>query len=495
VLHAIAVDLVAESGRVMQGDLKDGRLDLYELHRFPNRIVDVHGHRHWDVWYLYDQIKQGMRAFAAQPRTRNHSFGIDTWGVDFALLARDGSILGLPFSYRDDRTKGVMPKFLKLMPRQRVYELTGIQFLSINTLYQLYSMKLDKSPLLGVATDLLFMPDLFNYLLTGEKLTEFTFATTSQLYNPLTRSWASELFEVLGISAGLMQEVVGPGSVIGRLLPDVCDETGFPRCQVVATASHDTAAAVAAVPAEGDEWMYISSGTWSLVGVETTKPNMSPAAQRLNFTNEGGVGGTYRLLKNLSGMRMLQGLVCDGEEVPDYDGLTRAAAQAPEFRLFIDPGNWRFAGGRDADFAIGHYCMMTRQNVPFLHGHIARGILESLALKYRQVLGELRRVCARPIERIHIVGGGSRNRLLCQMTADATGLEVHAGPTEATAIGNIMVQAMGLGFVGSLEEIRRVVAASCEVEVYKPRNTKKWDKAYESFREVLGRRWRDAWAD
>lgn len=478
----------AESGRAVAGTLKHGRLTTEELHRFPNRMVNIHGHWYWDIWHLYEQIKQSMKAYAELGRTRLQTIGIDTWGVDFGLLAKDGSILGLPYAYRDPRTKGMIPKFLQLVPRQRIYELTGIQFMNVNTLYQLYAMTREESSLLEVATDLLFMPDLFNYLLTGRKATEFTLATTSQLYNPLKREWAAELFKAAGVSIKLMQEVVGPGSIIGKVLPKVCKETGFPCCPVVATASHDTAAAVAAIPVEGNDWAYISSGTWSLVGVETTQPNTGEAALKYNFTNEGGVGGTFRLLKNVTGLWLLRRCMDEWNERGqlNYEKLLEATAKQPFPETLVDPDWPQFAYPDRMTSLIDRYCEFTGQKAPYWPQEFTRVVLTSLALKYRWVLDKLRTFYQRPINRIHIVGGGSKNRLLCQMTADATGLPVYAGPAEATAIGNILVQAMALGLVSSLQEIRRVAKASCEVRKYKPRPSNKWDKAYKLFCEIAG---------
>ncbi|MEO0081271.1 MAG: rhamnulokinase family protein [candidate division WOR-3 bacterium] len=484
----LAIDLGTESGRAVAGTLKAGKLAVEEIHRFPNRMVNVHGHWYWDIWHLYEEIKQAMRAYAKLARTRLQTIGIDTWGVDFGLLASDGSILGLPFSYRDPRTRGMIPKFQKLVPRQRIYELTGIQFMNVNTLYQLYSMVREKSPLLDVASDLLFMPDLFNYLLTGQKATEFTFATTSQLYNPFKQEWAGELFKAVGVPVKLMQRVVRPGSIIGKVLPRVCEETGFPRCPVVATTSHDTAAAVAAIPAQGNDWAYISSGTWSLVGVETSRPNTSEAAFKHNFTNEGGIGGTFRLLKNVTGLWLLRRCLDEWNERGqlNYDSFLKAVARQPFPETLLDPDWPQFAYPGSMTSLVDRYCDQTGQKVPFWPREFGSVILTSLALKYRWVLDKLRALHKHPIRRIHIVGGGSKNGLLCQMAADATGLPVYAGPAEATAIGNVMVQAMALGLVSSPQEIRQVVRASFKVKEYTPGPSRQWDKAYERFCEIAG---------
>jgi rhamnulokinase len=474
----LAFDLGAESGRAMLGELADGKLKVREVSRFPNRMLELNGHLFWDVWRLFDEVKAGMRACAEAEPT---SVGIDTWGVDFGLLAKDGTLLGLPCAYRDSRTEGAMQGFFRLVPKRRIYELTGIQFLPINTVYQLYSMKRDRSPLLDVAKDLLFMPDLFNCLLTGRKNTEFSIATTSQLYNPVKQAWAAELFKALSLSKGLMQDVVQPGMEVGPLLPTVASEVGLKRTRVVATASHDTAAAVAAVPAEGDAWMFISAGTWSLVGVEVERPVTSGLALKHNFTNEGGVGGRFRFLKNVTGFWLLQQLVRSWGVSAGYGALMKDAEAVVPLRTVLDPDATRFRGPKDMGEAIADYSRRTRQPVPRSRAEQVRAVLESLALKYRLVRDELEKVTGRKIQRVHIVGGGARNRLLCQMTADALGLPASAGPAEATAIGNIMVQAVAARQVSSLEEIRTIVRESFGVRQCKPRPAKEWDAAYERF--------------
>ena len=364
----------------MLGELDADRLTLREVSRFPNRMLELNGHLFWDVWYLLNEVKNGLRACVGEEPA---SVGIDTWGVDFGLVASDGTILGLPHSYRDSRTAGAMARFHRLVPKRRVYELTGIQFLLINTLYQLYSMRRDRSPLLDVATDLLFMPDLLNYLLTGRKTTEFTMASTSQLYNPTRPGWAPELLKALTLPKGVMQEVVQPGTEIGPLAPAVAAEVGLKRTRVVATASHDTAAAVAAVPAEGDDWMFISAGTWSLVGVESPKPDLSTTAMRHNFTNEGGVGSRFRFLKNVTGFWLLQQLVRSWGEAAEHGAIVKEAADATPFRALLDPDAGCFACPDDMEEAVSSYCRRTRQHVPRRRAEQARVILESLALKYR----------------------------------------------------------------------------------------------------------------
>lgn len=484
----LAVDLGAESGRAVLGVLESGRLQTTEIHRFPNVPIRLFGHWHWDVYRLFDEVKTGLARAAAEAPGGVDSIGVDTWGVDFGLLARDGSLLGLPFCYRDPRTQGALEEFLKIVPRERVYELTGIQFLPFNTLYQVYAMVRDHSPLLDAASDLLFMPDIFNYFLSGLKASEFTMATTSQFFNPRTREWNWGLFEEVGFSKRILQKVVGPGTLLGRLRPEVARETGHPEVPLVATASHDTASAVAAVPAAGSGWAYISSGTWSLVGIEEKEPVITPEALAANFTNEGGVERTIRFLKNVTGLWLLQ--QCRKSWSPDlalgYDELVAAAGEAPAFAALVDPDAPDFLHPLDMPGALGDYWRRTGQSEPPTRAGTTRSILESLALKYRLTLDELRAVTGKAIDRIHIIGGGSQNRLLCQFTADATGLPVIAGPTEGTAVGNCLVQALALGDVGSLAELRDVVRASVDLARYEPQETAAWGRAGERFRSLLG---------
>jgi rhamnulokinase len=485
----LAVDLGAESGRAVLGVLDSGRLATTEIHRFPNVPVQLLGHWHWDVYWLFDEIKAALARAAAEAPGGVDSIGVDTWGVDFGLLARDGSLLGLPFCYRDARTEGALDEFLKIVPRERVYELTGIQFLPFNTLYQVYALVRDRSPLLDAAADLLFMPDIFNYFLCGVKASELTMATTSQFFNPRTGEWNWGLFEEVGFSKRILQKVVGPGTVLGSLRAEVASETRHPAVPLIASASHDTAAAVAAVPAEGTGWAYISSGTWSLVGVEEPGPVITPAALAANFTNEGGVEGTIRFLKNVTGLWLLQ--QCRRSWSSDltlgYEELVAAAAEAPALAALVDPDAPDFLHPPDMPAALREYWRRTGQAEPPTRAGVTRSVLESLALKYRLTLDELRAVTGRAIDRVHIIGGGARNRLLCQFTADATGRPVIAGPAEATAIGNCLVQALALGEVRSLAEIRAVVRASVDLARYEPRETGAWSQAAERFRALVGK--------
>jgi rhamnulokinase len=487
--HFLAFDLGAESGRAVLGRLEGGRLSVREVHRFPNTPLRLFGHIHWNVFALLEEMKKAMGVCSGDSLAgRPVSIGVDTWGVDFGLLARDGSLLGLPFCYRDSRNEGAMEDYFKLVPREALYEATGIQFMPFNTLFQVYAMVRDRSPLLDAASDLLFMPDLFNYLLTGKKASEFTMASTSQILDPRKRAWIPGLFQAMGLSKPILQEVSEPGRVLGPLLPKVAEETGLGDIPVVLTASHDTGAAVAAVPARGANWTYISSGTWSLVGVEEKEPVITEEALAGNFTNEGGVAGTIRFLKNVSGLWLVQQCrkAWEGRRNAGYEELVRLAADAPPFQAFLDPDDPSFLNPPDMPEAIRAYCLKTGQAPPESEAAFIRAVLESLALKYRVVIDQMERVIGRPIERIHVIGGGSRNGLLCRFAADATGRPVSAGPAEATAVGNILVQAMALGRVRNHEELRAIVRDSFEPKDYEPRDEKAWTAALKRFRDVTG---------
>ncbi len=481
----LAVDLGAESGRAILGCLDRKKLQIKEISRFPNRMLSIHGHLYWNIFRLFEEINRTLEICAAKAKVM--SLALDTWGVDFGLLADDGTILGLPFAYRDPLTEGAMEKFFEKVSRERIYELTGIQFMALNSLFQLFAMKRDKSSHLKAARDLLFMPDIFNYLLTSEKKTEFTFATTSQLYNPRKADWEEELFEAMDVPRSLMQEIIQPGTIIGNLDKEISQPLGIDTIPVIAVASHDTGSAVAAVPATGQDWAYISSGTWSLLGIETRKPMIDGRILELNFTNEGGVENTFRFLKNITGLWLLQECrkAWAREKDCSYERLIKMALDTKPFQIFIDPDWEGFLNPPDMPEAIQKYCSETRQRHPESPGEFVRCILESLALKYRVVLGQLRQIHPHPIRKIHIIGGGAKNSLLCQFTADATGLSVYAGPIEATAIGNIMVQALTLGYVDSMQEMREVIRSSFDLVVYKPQDVEKWEKASERYIEII----------
>jgi len=485
----LAFDLGAESGRAILGRYDGNRLSLTEVHRFGNGPVRAPDGLHWDAQRLFGEIKRGL-ALYRQRYGSPASIGIDTWGVDFALLDRRGVLLGQPFHYRDSRTEGVMEEAFKRVPRQEIFERTGIQFLPFNTLYQLLAMVLAGSPVLALARTFLTIPDLFNYWLTGRALCEFTNATTTQFYDPRAGAWATALLDKLGIPTHFLPEVIPPGTVLGALSPSVGDETGMEGVPVVAPACHDTGSAVAAVPASQADYAYISSGTWSLVGVEVQEPLITPESLASNFTSEGGVGGTFRFLRNVQALWLLQECrrAWEGQgQGLSYDELARMAEAAPLFLALIDPDDPSFLSPPDMPAAIEAFCIGTGQPPPQDKGAIVRCVLESLALKYRWVLERIEEMRGRRINAIHVIGGGCQNRVLCRFTADATGRPVLAGPVEATAVGNIIVQAMALGHVSSLEEGRALVRRSFEVTTYEPGEGGPWDEAYTRFLGILGR--------
>jgi rhamnulokinase len=481
----LAVDLGASSGRVMLGTWDGARFELRELRRFPNGPVAVRGHLHWDVLRLWSEITRGIADYAAGYGAPLAGIGIDTWAVDFALLDRAGNLLGNPYHYRDRRTEGMPAIVDQRVPPERLYARTGIQRLPINTLYQLVSMRQHGDPQLDAAATLLLIPDLFHYWLTGRAAAEYTNATTTQFFDARERRWAADLLAELGLPAGLLPEVVAPGTPLGELLPEVHDATGLRHpTSVIATATHDTASAVAAVPGLDARSAYISSGTWSLVGVEIGQPVLSEEARRLNVTNEGGVGGTIRLLKNVAGLWLLQ--ECQRHwlragEAYDWPALVALAGAAPPLRSLVEPDAPEFLNPDDMPAAIRAYCRRTGQPTPESIGAVARCCLDSLALKYRWVVTALARLTGRTIETIRIVGGGSQNALLCQLTADACGRQVVAGPVEATALGNILVQAVACGALPDIAAGRQAVAASCEQTVYEPRPAAGWEDAIARF--------------
>ena len=479
----LGFDLGAESGRAVLGTIAGGRLSVKELHRFPNRPLRLAGHMFWDVYGLLREMTAAMNIAARHEETKPVSLGVSTWGVDFGLLARDGTLLGLPYCYRDKRNRGAMEEYFKLVPPRALYEATGTQFMPFNSLFQVYAMVRERSPLLEAAADLLFMPDLMNFLLTGVKAAEFTIASTSQMLDPRTRAWQAGLFQAMGFSRKLLGDVIEPGTVLGPLEL----ETGLGGLPVVAVAGHDTASAVAAVPASGRNWLYISSGTWSLVGVEEPGPVITDETFGKNFTNEGGVGSTIRLLKNVTGLWLLQECrrAWSAAGGLSYEKLAAAAASAEPFRAFIDPDHPAFLNPPDMPAAIERFCLATGQKPPDTPAATTRLILESLALKYRIVIDELKSVIRRPLDVIHVIGGGSRNALLCWFTADAAGMPVLAGPAEATAVGNIVVQAKTFGLFDSWEQARAVIRTSFEPQRFEPRGRSLWEKQLPRFREVV----------
>ena len=411
----LAFDLGATSGRTILGTLNEGKLQMKELTRFPNQILELGGHFYWNIYSLYEHLKAGMVA-AAKEDVEIESIGIDTWGVDFAFLGSDGQMLGMPYAYRDPHTMGAPEEYFeKIMSRKEVYEATGIQVMNFNSLYQLYAMKRDKSSLLAAAKEALFIPDALSYMLTGKKVVEYTIASTSQMLNPRTKKFEKELLEKMGVDPELFGQIVMPGYVIGELTDTLASETGLGKIPVVAVAGHDTASAVAAVPAKNEKFAYLSSGTWSLMGIEVKDPIITEETMRLNITNEGGVEGTTRLLKNITGMWILEQCIKEWKKEAieyTYPEIVKMARDAEPFQSFIDPDDASFANPKSMIAAIKEFCTKSGQKVPRNHSELIRCIFESLALKYKNVLDKFRSLAPFPIERLHIIGGGAKNRLL-----------------------------------------------------------------------------------
>ena len=480
--YYLAIDLGAESGRGLLGRFDGEILTLEELHRFPNGPVRMGETLFWDLPRLWDEVKMALRQAAAACPTLD-GVGVDTWGVDFGLLGRGDTLLGNPVHYRDARTEGMMEAAFARISRERIYEITGLQFLPFNTIFQLLAMRQADSPLLEVAETLLMMPDLFGWLLTGRRAGERTDASTTQLLDPRTGTWSDELCTALDLPRSILPELIEPGTELGPLAQSVADELRIGRLPVMATAGHDTASAVAAVPATGrsdpPDWCYLSSGTWSLLGVEVPRPIINATTLKYNFTNEGGVRGTTRLL-NIMGLWLVQECrrtwARSGRDLT-YEQLIPQAEAARPFAALVDPDDASFLAPGDMPARLAAFCQKTGQPVPRDEGAFVRCCLESLALKYRWGIERLEAILGTTIKTIHVVGGGTKNALLCQFTADACGRPVHAGPIEATAIGNILLQATGRGRIGTLAELRQVVARSFPVTVYEPRDPGAWDEA------------------
>ena len=484
----LAVDLGAESGRAVLGRFDGERMALEEVHRFSNFPVRLPDGLHWDVLRIVGEVKEGITK-AAGNGGRIESLGVDAWGVDFALLDRAGSLISNPYHYRDPRTEGMDERAFDRMPKGEIYGTTGIQFMPINTLYQLLAM--EGSPLLRAAQTLLLIPDLINYWLTGERACEFTAASTTQLCDARSGDWARGLIGKMGFPDHIFGEILQPGTQLGPLMPGVAEETkAHEGLRVTAVASHDTASAVVAVPAENENFAYISSGTWSLVGVELPEPILVPEGMHANFTNEGGFDGTTRFLRNVMGLWLLQECrrtwAREGREY-SYEELTRLAREVPTGGPLLDPDHPTFLPPGDMPGRIRRFCRETHQGPPEEPGEVARCVLESLALKYRWVLERAEEITGRRADVVHVVGGGVRNTLLCQLTADATRRHVRAGPVEATALGNLMVQAYSQEYLGSLQEIRAAVrGSSVEVRDYRPMGgADEWYEAYERLRRVM----------
>ena len=469
--YFLAIDLGATSGRVILAALGEEKLELEVLHRFPNRLIEIGGKYYWNIYALYEDILHGLTE-AGRRKLPVTSIGIDTWGVDFVHIGRDGMPLGLPRAYRDPYTNGVPEAYFEQIPRRELYARTGIQIMNFNSLFQLYAQHKENATALAEAETTLFMPDALAYLLTGGKVCEYTILSTSQFMNPHTKRIDEGLLAAAGVDASLFPEVVMPGTQVGTLTAQIARQTGLGEIPVVAVAGHDTGSAVAAVPAEGERFAYLSSGTWSLMGIELQQPEITDESCELNFTNEGGVDGTTRFLKNITGMWLLEQCRAawkrDGREYGYPEIMALMQTTAPSAAV-IDPDAPEFAAPIDMPEAIRRYCTEKGLPVPADDAAMMRLIFDSLAAKYAAVLDKLRSVAPFPIEVLHVIGGGAQNDLLNQMTADACGIPVVAGPSEATALGNIMVQARTAGLVGSLDEMRRYIRRSIETKRFEPK--------------------------
>ena len=477
----MAVDLGATSGRTILGSVEKGQLIQRELTRFPNRITQLGGHFYWDIYALYDEVIRALRVVADEG-IRLQSIGIDTWGVDFVCVGKDGNVLRNPFSYRDPHTEGIMEEFFQKVPREEVYERTGIQFMNFNTLFQFAAMRKHGDSALKAAGKLLFIPDALSYMLTGETVCEYTILSTSQMLDPRTKRLDPVLLQAVGLTEEQFGRYVNPSDQVGVLTPEVQKLTGLGPVPVVAVAGHDTGAAVAAVPARDERYAYLSCGTWSLLGIEVKDAIINEKSYQYNFTNEGGIEGTTRFLKNICGMWLLERCRKEWTDAPaDVNEINSQAMETEPFRSLVNPDDPRFTNPESMVQTIQDYCRETNQPVPEDYRQMARCIFESLALRYRQVIEYLKELAPFPIEKLHVIGGGTYNHYLMQMAADSISLPVVTGPVEGTAIGNIMLQAKAAGLVGDMYEMRRIIADSIETNLYEPEHTEAWDKAYERF--------------
>ncbi len=486
----LAIDLGAESGRAMLGVLDRDRVELVEAHRFANHPVQLPSGFHWDTTGLFREIVRGVELAGEAARERGVelvSVGVDTWGVDFGLIGRSGHLLGLPFCYRDARNAAAMARVLARVDGDRLYATTGIQPLAINTIFQLDAQREAEPAMLDAAASMMLMPDLLHHLLGGERVNEATIASTTGMVDARTGDWARDLLREAGLPVTMLGKLTPAGTRIGRLRAEVAEVAGVSRIDIIVPGSHDTASAVAAVPATtgeagggegGGGWAYLSSGTWSLLGRELDEPILTPQARAAGFTNEWGVGGKVRFLKNIAGLWLVQQVRADllsRGEAYEYTELARLAGDAEAFRTLIDPGHTPFASPGGMIGKLAAHARATRQPVPETPGQMVRACLESLALTYRDTLTSLESITGSRVDRLHLVGGGGRNTLLNQMTADAIGRPVLVGPFEATAVGNVLTQAIGRGDVKDLAHLRRIVAHSQPVQRYDPRDTAAYD--------------------
>ena len=485
--RVLAFDFGASSGRAILATYADGKIAMQEIHRFSNDPVNLCGTLYWDVQRLFFEIKQGITKAVHQGGF--DAIGIDTWGVDFGLLDAHGQLVANPVHYRDERTVGMMEKAYEKVPQQELYDRTGIQLMRLNTVFQLVSLAENRPDLLERAETMLLMPDLLAYFLTGAKYAEYSEVSTTQMLDPKTGDWAYDLLERLGIPTRLLPKIIDAGTPYGTLRADICDELGCPAVPVIAVCTHDTGSAVAAVPSQKDDFIYISCGTWSLFGTELKAPIINETSRRFNLTNEGGYGRTARMLKNIMGLWLIQESrrqwIREGFDV-SYAGLEREALEIEPFRCFIDPDDPSFEMPGNQPRRVQEYCRRTGQTVPETRGEIMRCIYESLAMKYRYSFEAIRQVTGKTYASIHMIGGGTKDRLLCQMTADACNCLVKAGPIEATAMGNIAVELIALGEIKDLKEARRIVEASETLKQYTPEAPQAYAEAYQRFLKAIG---------
>ncbi len=486
--RVLAFDFGASSGRAILGIFDGEKIELQEVHRFSNDPVKINGTVYWDVQRLFFEIKQGI--LKAKEAGGFDSIGIDTWGVDFGLLRKDGTLVENPVHYRDARNDGMVEKATKYMSKERMYDITGIQFMDFNTIFQLLSLKENRPYILEEADKLLFMPDLLNYMLSGVKSTEFSIATTSQMVDLKTNNWSEEILDTFGINKNLLTDIAPTGAIIGQLSDEICEELGVPKADIVSVAAHDTQSAITATPCEFDDFAFISCGTWSLFGTEVKEPIINEASKKLNVTNEGGYDYTTAFLKNICGLWLIQESrrqwIREGKEY-SYAELEKLALECEPFKCFIDPDAPEFAPMGNLPRRVKEYCEKTGQYVPQTVGEIIRCIYESLALKYRYTFDGIKECTEKDYDRIHVMGGGTKDKLLLQMTAQSCNVNVYGGPIEATALGNVAIQLMSTGAIKDIKEARKIIAKGEDLKLYEPKDNADWEKAYEDFKNIINK--------
>lgn len=485
--YFLVCDIGASSGRLIIISFLDYKIKQEEIYRFPNIMTKFRGHYYWDIYALFKSIKEGLKV-AATKNIVFDSIGIDTWGVDFLFLGKDGTILGQPIAYRDPYTNDIPKEFYEKISKKDLYRKTGIQIMNFNSVFQLYALNRKQASAFSASDKMLFIPDALSYMLCGKAVCEYTIASTSQMLNSQTKRIDCEILDIIGIDETKIPDLIMPGTVIGKLDKDIADESGLSQIPVIAVAGHDTASAVIAVPSYDQHFAYLNSGTWSLMGIEVDKPIINEASYTLNFTNEGGVNGRIRFLKNITGMWLLE--CCRKEWEADgyiytYEEIIKISENSQDFEFLIDPDDDLFANPVKMIPAIKKYCENTGQNLPASDGQVANCIFNSLALKYRYVFDLLRQMAPFPVNSLYVIGGGARNKYLNQKIANAIGMDIYAGPTEATSIGNAMMQAQGLGIITELQEMRDIIRKSIKLDVYTPQDQDLWNNIYRIYKEKI----------